>query len=200
MDTPTSAKSPAASSANTRDQLLAHAEKLIRTRGCNGFSYRDLAEHVGVKTSSIHYYFPGKDDLLYEAVEAYSARALAAVRAIDPSLPARAQLEAYLSLMESRACDSGELCLGGMLAAEVMTLPDRVRGALQGFFRAHEAWLARVLAEGKAQGTLKFNGTAESAGRAVFATVQGCMLVSRLFQQPPAFCEAIGALYVPCKD
>lgn len=200
MDTPTSAKSPAASSANTRDQLLAHAEKLIRTRGCNGFSYRDLAEHVGVKTSSIHYYFPGKDDLLYEAVEAYSARALAAVRAIDQSLPARAQLEAYLSLMESRACDSGELCLGGMLAAEVMTLPERVRGALQGFFRAHEAWLARVLAEGKAQGTLKFNGTAESAGRAVFATVQGCMLVSRLFQQPPAFCEAIGALYVPCKD
>ncbi|MFG0230716.1 TetR/AcrR family transcriptional regulator [Achromobacter sp. 413638] len=196
MDTPTSAKS----SANTRDQLLAHAEKLIRTRGCNGFSYRDLAEHVGVKTSSIHYYFPGKDDLLYEAVEAYSARALAALRAIDQSLPARAQLEAYLSLMESRACDSGELCLGGMLAAEVMTLPDRVRGALQGFFRAHEAWLARVLAEGKAQGTLKFNGTAESAGRAVFATVQGCMLVSRLFQQPPAFCEAIGALYVPCKD
>lgn len=196
MDTPTSAKS----SANTRDQLLAHAEKLIRTRGCNGFSYRDMAEHVGVKTSSIHYYFPGKDDLLYEAVEAYSARALAALRAIDQSLPARAQLEAYLSLMESRACDSGELCLGGMLAAEVMTLPDRVRGALQGFFRAHEAWLARVLAEGKAQGTLKFNGTAESAGRAVFATVQGCMLVSRLFQQPPAFCEAIGALYVPCKD
>ena len=57
-----------------------------------------------------------------------------------------------------------------------------------------------MLAEGKAQGTLKFNGTAESAGRAVFATVQGCMLVSRLFQQPPAFCEAIGALYVPCKD
>lgn len=196
MDTPTSAKS----SANTRDQLLAHAEKLIRTRGCNGFSYRDMAEHVGVKTSSIHYYFPGKDDLLYEAVEAYSARALAALRAIDQSPPARAQLEAYLSLMESRACDSGELCLGGMLAAEVMTLPDRVRGALQGFFRAHEAWLARVLAEGKAQGTLKFNGTAESAGRAVFATVQGCMLVSRLFQQPPAFCEAIGALYVPCKD
>lgn len=90
MDTPTSAKSPAASSANTRDQLLAHAEKLIRTRGCNGFSYRDLAEHVGVKTSSIHYYFPGKDDLLYEAVEAYSARALAALRAIDQSLPARA--------------------------------------------------------------------------------------------------------------
>ncbi|QKH35911.1 TetR/AcrR family transcriptional regulator [Achromobacter pestifer] len=190
MDTPTSN--------TTREQLLAHAEKLIRTRGCNGFSYRDLAEHVGVKTSSIHYYFPGKDDLLYEAVEGYSARALAAVRAIDASLSAQEQLDQYLSMMESRACGSGELCLAGMLAAEVNSLPERVRGALQGFFRAHEAWLARVLAEGAAQGTMKFSGTPEAAGRAVFATVQGCILIARLFQQPAALCEAIGALYVEC--
>ncbi|MGY6272996.1 TetR/AcrR family transcriptional regulator [Achromobacter denitrificans] len=190
MDTPTPS--------TTRELLLAHAEKLIRTRGCNGFSYRDLAEHVGVKTSSIHYYFPGKDDLLYEAVEAYSARALGAVRGIDTAQPAQAQLDQYLSLMESRACGSGELCLGGMLAAEVNSLPERVRGALQGFFRAHEAWLARVLAEGAAQGTMKFSGTPQAAGRAVFATVQGCILVSRLFQQQAALCEAIGALYVQC--
>ncbi len=192
MDTPTPN--------TTRDQLLTHAEKLIRTRGCNGFSYRDLAEHVGVKTSSIHYYFPCKDDLLYEAVEAYSARALASVRGIDTAQPARAQLEAYLSMMESKACGDGELCLGGMLAAEMMSLPDRVRGALQGFFRAHEAWLARVLAQGVQEGTLKFSGSAEAAGRAVFATVQGCLLVSRLFQAPPALCEAISALYVECRD
>lgn len=192
MDTPTPN--------TTRDQLLAHAEKLIRTRGCNGFSYRDLAEHVGVKTSSIHYYFPGKDDLLYEAVEAHSARALASVRSIDTAQPAHAQLDAYLTMMESKACGHGELCLGGMLAAEMMSLPDRVRGALQGFFRAHEAWLTRVLAQGAEEGTLKFSGTAEAAGRAVFATVQGCMLVSRLFQAPPALCEAISALYVECQD
>lgn len=191
MDTPTSN--------TTRELLLAHAEKLIRMRGCNGFSYRDLAEHVGVKTSSIHYYFPGKDDLLYEAVEAYSTRALGAVRAIDTTQPAQAQLVQYLSMMESAACGAGELCLGGMLAADVMSLSDRVRGALQGFFRAHEAWLARVLAEGAEQGTLKFSGTPEAAGRAVFATVQGCLLVSRLFQQPPALCEAISALYVQCE-
>ena len=191
MDTPTSN--------TTRELLLAHAEKLIRMRGCNGFSYRDLAEHVGVKTSSIHYYFPGKDDLLYEAVEAYSTRALGAVRAIDTAKPAQAQLEEYLSMMESAACGSGELCLGGMLAADVMSLSERVRGALQGFFRAHEAWLARVLAEGAEQGALKFSGTPEAAGRAVFATIQGCLLVSRLFQQPPALCEAISALYIECE-
>ncbi|KOF53444.1 TetR family transcriptional regulator [Achromobacter sp. DMS1] len=189
MDTP--------ASTSTRQQLLDYAQTLIRTRGSNGFSYRDLAEHVGVKTSSIHYYFPCKDDLLYEAVEAYSARALQAVRDIDTALPAREQLHAYLSLMESHACASNqEMCLGGMLAAEVGSLPERVRGALQGFFRAHEAWIARVLEAGATQGTLKFNGTPESAARAVFATIQGCLLVSRLFEAPPRLCEAISAIYV----
>ena len=47
---------------SVREQLLAHALELIQRRGYNGFSYRDLAELVGVKTSSIHYYFPYSGD------------------------------------------------------------------------------------------------------------------------------------------
>ncbi|MDQ8032408.1 TetR family transcriptional regulator [Bordetella genomosp. 1] len=191
MDTPTQT--------NTRDQLLSHAQTLIRTRGCNGFSYRDLADHVGVKTSSIHYYFPCKDDLLLEAVEAYSSGALASIRAIDTSLPAQEQLDAYLRLLESHACGGGDqLCLGGMLAAEVNSLPEKVRLALQGFFRAQEVWLARVLREGAEQGTLKFSGTPEVAARSVFATVQGCLISARLFHESPRLCQAVGAIYVEC--
>ena len=47
-----------------REQLLDHAQVLLMTRGYNGFSYRDLSALVGVKTSSIHYYFPSKEDLI----------------------------------------------------------------------------------------------------------------------------------------
>ena len=38
-----------------REQILDHAITLMMLRGYNGFSYRDLSELVGVKTSSIHY-------------------------------------------------------------------------------------------------------------------------------------------------
>ncbi len=68
---------------SVREQLIEHALVLIRRRGFNGFSYRDLAELVGVKTSSIHYYFPSKDDLVLEAVREYSARTYERIRAID---------------------------------------------------------------------------------------------------------------------
>src|ERR1700737_5614654 len=66
-----------------REQLLDHAQALLMTRGYNGFSYRDLSALVGVKTSSIHYYFPSKDDLVLEAVNAYSNEVLGALHGIN---------------------------------------------------------------------------------------------------------------------
>jgi len=184
-----------AASANTREQLLALAQKLIRTRGYHGFSYRDLAEMVGVKTSSIHYHFPGKDDLLFGALQDYARRAVSAVQAIDATLPADARLDRYIGLMESTDCASGELCMGGMLAADVLSLPEPARAELESFFRKHEAWLAGVLRDGAAQGRLRFAGTPESAARAAFATVQGCLLVARLFKVPPGIRQALAGLY-----
>jgi len=125
---------------STRDRILDHAQKLIRLRGCNGFSYRDLADHVGVKTSSIHYYFPSKDDLLFEAVLAYSTRTLAALRAIDAQLPADEKLDRYVD-MSVELSNGEEICLCGMLAADLASVPERVAREIQGFVQANEAWL-----------------------------------------------------------
>ena len=50
-------------------QILNVAETLIQTKGYNAFSYKDISELVGVKTSSIHYYFPAKEDLGKEVVK-----------------------------------------------------------------------------------------------------------------------------------
>ena len=45
------------------EQILLVAESLIQSRGYNAFSYKDISEIIGIKTSSIHYYFPTKADL-----------------------------------------------------------------------------------------------------------------------------------------
>lgn len=194
MDTPIASRSSPAG-ASTREQLLGHAQRLIRTRGCNAFSYRDLAELVGVKTSSIHYYFPCKDDLVFEAIESYSKAGMASVHAIDASLPARTKLDRYVQLHMSAACCGEGLCLGGMLAADLASLPERVRASLQCFFRAHESWLAQVLAEGAQQGSLQFRSTPEDAARTVFAAIQGSALAARLFKEPQRLQQAVAVLY-----
>jgi TetR/AcrR family transcriptional repressor of nem operon len=164
-----------------REQILDHAITLMMLRGYNGFSYRDLSELVGVKTSSIHYYFPSKDDLVLEAVKEYSKEVFDAINRIDPALPADTKLGKYTKLFGRTLGDGDQICLCGMLAADIASLPDEVRQAVQAFFKANETWLANLLAQGANEGTLKVNGKPENAARAMFAAFQGSVLASRLF-------------------
>ncbi|KVC38172.1 TetR/AcrR family transcriptional regulator [Burkholderia pseudomultivorans] len=164
-----------------REQILDHAITLMMLRGYNGFSYRDLSDLVGVKTSSIHYYFPSKDDLVLEAVSVYSDDVLTTMRAIDPALPADAKLSRYTKLFGRTLGDGDRICLCGMLAADIESLPDTVRHAVQTFFRANENWLAELLAQGAKEGTLVFSGDPETAARTLYAAFQGSVLASRLF-------------------
>jgi TetR/AcrR family transcriptional repressor of nem operon len=164
-----------------REQLLDYAQTLIMLRGYNGFSYRDLAELVGVKTSSIHYYFPTKEDLVLEAVNVYSSESLAEMYAIDSSQPADLRLDRYGRLFGKILGDGDQICLCGMLAADMASLPEHVRQAVQSFFRSNETWLGKLLAEGKKHGTLAVQGGPEAAGRVLYASLQGAVVASRLF-------------------
>lgn len=165
-----------------REQILDHAITLMMLRGYNGFSYRDLSELVGVKTSSIHYYFPSKDDLVLEAVHAYSREVQRAVGTIDVALPAAAKLAKFAKMFGRTLGDGDHICLCGMLASDIETLPEPVRVAVQAFFRANEAWLADIFAEGMRDGTLASNAQPDQAARAFFAALQGAGLASRLFR------------------
>src|SRR5438132_1674693 len=68
---------------NTKDQLLNVAQRLIQTRGFQGFSYRDLADEIEISTASIHYHFPTKADLGVALVQRFRAGLIAALSQIE---------------------------------------------------------------------------------------------------------------------
>jgi TetR/AcrR family transcriptional regulator, transcriptional repressor for nem operon len=43
--------------------IMDAAERRMQTGGFNGFSFRDVAADIGIKSSSVHYHFPKKEDL-----------------------------------------------------------------------------------------------------------------------------------------
>ena len=174
---------------NLREQLLGHAQNLIRQRGYNGFSYRDLAALTGIKTASIHYYFPCKDDLLIEAIKEYAAEEARQIQDIDPALPANERLRRYAALFEN--VPTNQVCLCGMLAADLASLSERARLAIQSFYRTHETWLAKVVADGQQDGTLNWSGDPEAAGRYLFAAFEGALMSSRLFQTPGRLLDVV---------
>lgn len=168
---------------SVREQLVEHALVLIRRRGFNGFSYRDLADLVGVKTSSIHYYFPSKDDLVLAAVREYGTRRRARLDAIDASLPPAEQARQYLAPLRAGA-GTDQACLVGMLSADVLMLPDAVRAAMQDFIRLNEQWLASLFERAAAQRKSPYPIPPQQLAQVVFGALQNGLISARLFGTP----------------
>jgi TetR/AcrR family transcriptional repressor of nem operon len=179
---------------DTATRILDSAESLVQIRGFNGFSYADVAGELSLTTASLHYHFPGKAELGRALIIRYAERfngALAAIDAEDGDAPAklRAYAELYAEVLRSR-----RMCLCGMLAAEYQTLPAPMRDAVIGFFDENESWVEAVLAQGRADGTLAFEGSPREAARLIVSALEGAMLVARPYDDTERFELAAGRL------
>ncbi len=179
---------------DTANALLDTAQHLVQTRGYNAFSFRDLSRAHGMTNAGVHYHFPSKDDLGQALVARYRrvfAAELAAVRQAKATAPER--LRGFVGIY-AHVLRQERLCLCGMLASEAVTLPTAVRRELRGFFTETKQWLAEVLSEGEAAGTLAFEGAATDEAASLLASTQGAMLTAWPFYDPDQENGATAAL------
>jgi TetR/AcrR family transcriptional repressor of nem operon len=166
---------------DTADRILDLAERLVQTRGFNGFSYADVASELGVTKASLHYHFPTKAELGRRLINRYGAAFAQALADIDASsTDPREKLRRYASLY-ARVLRDDRMCLCGMMAADYATLPEPMKSAVTHFFEANEQWLAAVLEQGRASGDLHFSGAPLDVARLLVGSLEGAMLVARSF-------------------
>jgi TetR/AcrR family transcriptional repressor of nem operon len=166
-------------------EILDLAQKMIQTRGYNGFSFKDLAEALQVKPAAIHYHFPAKVDLGRALMARYRHRLHLSLTKIDGmGLSPRRALERYIQLFYATLKPDNRLCLCGMLATELITLPEPLQEDVRVFFQDNEAWLARTLGEGRASKALEFEASSAAVARCVYATLHGAMLSAHTFGDP----------------
>ena len=161
------------------EAILDVAEDLARTQGYNGFSFRDLAQAVGIKSASVHYHFPTKADLGAALARRYTERFLAALGAPDePGLDPAGRLARYIETFRRSLAVDGQMCLCGMLGAEIAALPLEVANEARGFFDRNLEWLEAALTP---RGAQTGRGDVETHDRAltVLAALEGAMLLSR---------------------
>jgi TetR/AcrR family transcriptional repressor of nem operon len=171
----------------TAQRILDVAERLVQTQGFNGFSYADVAAELHVTKASLHYHFATKAALGAELVARYHAAFQAALDAISAEeADARRRLRRYADLYAG-VLRKGRMCLCGMLASELGTLPEEMREAVTRFFDANEAWVARVLEQGRRVRSLRFRGSPEEVARSLVASLEGAMLVARSYGDPSRF-------------
>jgi TetR/AcrR family transcriptional repressor of nem operon len=194
------AKRKSARTKGTAERILDVAEKLVQTRGFNAFSYADVAAALGVRKASLHHHFATKAALGLALVTRYSDSFLAALAEIEAtSSGAVERLERYAELYGA-VLRRRRMCLCGMLAADVATLPKPLRESLAGYFAANETWLERVLDAGRSRGDLRFEGSAASMAAFVVGSLEGAMLVARGTGQSAEFTAAARRLIDLARD
>jgi TetR/AcrR family transcriptional repressor of nem operon len=173
--------------ADTAGRILDSAERLVQSRGFNGFSYADVAVELGVTKASLHYHFPSKAELGEALIDRYAdrfAHALAQIDAGGGDAPAR--LAAYTRIYADVLRDK-RMCLCGMLAADYDTLPEAMRDAVLRFFDDNEAWLTGVFEQGRAEGSLRLDGSPDDAARALVGGLEGALLIARPYGEVARF-------------
>jgi len=94
------------------------------------------------------------------------------------------QMRAYGTLFVETLCDQGDLCLAGVLAADVSSLPEQVRAEVEFFFAEQYDWVAAVLRQGQANGEIRKDLDPDQFARMFVAGLEGSMMVSRSIRQP----------------
>lgn len=149
------------------------AESGIRLRGYHAVSFRDLAEELGIKSSSVHYYFRQKEDLGIALVERYAERFFAALDAkVSKAKTPEDRLRAFARAYRDALTGSDRICLCGMLGAESYGLPPALSDAAAEFLQANVDWVADTLS-----GTMKLKARKKRAAHIV-ATLQGAMILA----------------------
>lgn len=172
---------------DTASAILDVAERMVQTRGFNAFSYADVATELGITKPALHYHFPGKAELGQALLARYTARFVDALEAIDArTTGARGKLERYVDLY-GQVLAQNRMCLCGMLASDYHTLPEPMRLAVTDFFDQNEAWVAGVLDEGRADGTLRVEGVSREAAEMIVGALEGGMLVARTYRDRHRF-------------
>jgi len=172
---------------DSAQRILDVAERLVQTRGFNGFSYADIAEALEVTKASLHYHFPAKADLGRRLIERYEQTFLAVLKGIDATGAApREKLKRYARIYADVLRDN-RMCLCGMLASDYATLPKAMKEDVRHFFDENEHWLVAVLEQGRKSGALEFKGSPLDLARVIVGSLEGAMMLARSYGEPARF-------------
>lgn len=160
-----------------REEILVLANRELQEKGVSSLSFRELAARLGIKSSSVHYYFPQKDDLIEEVARSYAAAMFTNLTEQTVKLKAgRPRLEKLLELIDENI--QGRQCTAGILAAESAQISKTAKSIIGNFFSALGDW---IRAELKAMG--KNEKESRMLSLVILSSIEGCLMIDSLGQK-----------------
>ena len=167
---------------NTAERIMDVAQEMVQTRGYHAFSYRDISERIGIKTASIHYYYPSKPDLAKALLSRIRGMFEGALEEIDAEGgDVKTRLRKFTGIFLDTYGDDGRLCPFCMIATTQKTIPDEVQDEVKLFWSKGEEWLQNLLEEGQETGDLELIESVQFLSRMMVSSLEGAMVVAKAF-------------------
>lgn len=131
---------------STRDAIIELAQASIAERGYASFSFRELADALGIKSASVHYHFPTKSDLGVAVASQYRAMFAKFLTTLDSkTLAPQQNIKEFVQVYRQEARNSLRMTVCIMLATEAKQLPEPVQQELALFYQFNIQWLKKQL-------------------------------------------------------
>jgi TetR/AcrR family transcriptional regulator, transcriptional repressor for nem operon len=155
--------------------IIDSAERRIRIGGFNGFSFREIAADVGVKSSSVHYHFPTKEKLAAATIRRYTACVAKLIdeRSAGGDEPIKVWTRAFRTTVRAE----NHMCPAAILAASAMNLPAEVAVEVKAFFKMCIDRLVDA-------------GMAKNAATEFLSTITGALIIANALGDPAAYDRA----------
>jgi TetR/AcrR family transcriptional regulator, transcriptional repressor for nem operon len=161
---------------DTRERIMTAARLTVQDRGYSGLSFRELAKDVGIKSASIHHYFPTKGELGGALAERYRTDFREYLDGLlAEGLDQAACIRKYAEVFGETVRNENRMCLAGIMAAEHKELPAEVQAAVVRFGEMNVDWIVKALSLGGKSEDVAIRRRA----LAIFAAIQGAQLVAR---------------------
>ena len=164
---------------DTREALIDAAMDLTETVGFTGFSYRDLAERLGITSASVHYHFPAKSDLGLALIERLASEGKGEFARLSTEPDVAVRLKARIDEIRANAHSDGRMCAFGSLLSDYGQLEPPMQDEL----RRCEAWLVATYADwldqGRRSGRLSFPGSPNAMAGLMACVFHGILMHRR---------------------
>ena len=159
--------------------ILDAAERRMRIGGFSGFSHREIAAEVGMKSSSVHYHFPTKDNLAAAVIRRYIDHFS---DLIDRRLETEPDLiKVWTDTFRGTVDAEKRICPCVVLGAGTLDLPPEVAAEVSRFFAMCISKLTKA-------------GLSPNSAAELLSTLTGAMIVSNALHDASLFERATGEL------